>query len=77
MVHEEEVEKLLSALTIQPNFLDQIRDGQSEDVKLQQVKAKLQEGKAEGFEIHEDEVYATRVGGVYRKNVRLEAKYNE
>ena len=55
VVHEGELEKLLSALTIQPNFQDEIREGQHGDLKLDRVKAKLKEGKAEGFEIHEDE----------------------
>lgn len=54
VVHEGEVERLLSALTIEPNFLEEIRASQPGDVKLERVKAKLKEGKAEGFAIHED-----------------------
>ena len=45
----------IRALTIQPNFLDEIKEaGQYGDVKLERVKAKLNEGKVERYEIHED-----------------------
>ncbi|XP_057248323.1 uncharacterized protein LOC130590272 [Beta vulgaris subsp. vulgaris] len=49
-----EVEKMFSALTIQPSMFDQIRDAQLKDEKMEKIKEKVREGHAGDFEIHED-----------------------
>ncbi|XP_057247598.1 uncharacterized protein LOC130589956 [Beta vulgaris subsp. vulgaris] len=49
-----EVEKMFSALTIQPSMFDQIREAQLKDEKMEKIKKKVREGHAGDFEIHED-----------------------
>lgn len=48
------VEELLGAIAIQPSFLDEIRESQGGDDKLEKIKKKIQEGQALDFKIFDD-----------------------
>jgi len=44
----------LSALTLQPSMVKEIRVSQQSDPKLQRIRQSLEKGKSLGFVVHED-----------------------
>ena len=54
IVHKGTLEGMLSHLSIQPTWFDEIKENQVGDEKLDKIREKMKQGMAKRFEIHED-----------------------
>jgi len=54
LVSQGQAHAQLSALTLQPSIVEEIRVNQESDPEIQRIKQNLEKGKSPGFVVHED-----------------------
>ena len=61
------VQQELNALVATPTILDEIREQQEKDPRLQRRREQIAQGKAEGFKVALMEPYGFEDGGVFHR----------